>query len=181
MSATLYRIFTLRNITVDIVILACIYFIPALTHVAPFPLYLLDPMRIFLLAGYLLTRQNANAFLLALTIPLFSSLVTGHPPLFKAILISIELTVNLIIFIQLMSKTKLLMPIALFLSIAVSKLVYYSFKFVFIRFNLVEGDLITTNLWIQLATGVFVTLIFSLVWIKTGQERKPSVWNETFM
>jgi len=172
MSLAITKIFSLRNIAIDFVILFCIYFIPALSHVAPFPLYLLDPMRIFMLAGYVLTRQNANAYLLALTIPLFSALVSGHPPLFKAILISIELSVNIILFVQLLNRTKLHMALALFLSIIGSKLVYYSLKFAFINFGFIEGDLITTDLWMQLGTAVFVTLIFTLIWIKNGQKRE---------
>ena len=175
MTIALNKIFTLRNITIDIVILACIYFIPALSHIAPFPLYLLDPMRIFMLVGYVLTRQNANAYLLAFTIPLFSYLVTGHPPLFKAILISVELMVNILLFVQLLNHTKLHMAWALFLSIIGSKLVYYVLKFAFINFGLVEGELITTDLWMQLCTAVFVTTVFTLIWIKTGQTKRSKV------
>jgi hypothetical protein len=171
MPTTLTKIFPLRTILIDLAILIAIYFIPALSHIAPFPLYLLDPMRIFMLAGYVLTRQNTNAYLLALTIPLFSSLVTGHPPLFKAILISIELTVNILLFMQLLNRTKLHMALALFLSIIGSKLVYYALKFAFINLGFVEGNLVTTDLWMQLGTAVFVTTIFTLIWIKTRQKR----------
>lgn len=172
MPLALTKIFTLRNIAIDIGILVCIYFIPALSHITPFPLYLLDPMRIFMLAGYVLTRQNTNAYLLALTIPLFSALVSGHPPLFKAILISIELSVNILLFVQLLKHTKLHIALALFLSIISSKLVYYALKFAFIDFGFVEGNLITTGLWLQMGTVVFVTAIFTMIWIKSGQKRE---------
>ncbi len=166
MPTAILRIFTPRTILVDVAILIAIYFIPAFSHIAPFPLYLLDPMRIFMLAGFVLSRQNTNAYLLALTIPLFSSLVTGHPPFFKAILISIELSVNIAFFLQLLSNTKLNVPFALFSSIIASKLVYYALKFGFISLGLIEGDLITTNLLMQLVSAIFITMIFSLIWIK---------------
>lgn len=169
MISILSRVFTLRNIAVDALILVCIYFIPALSHVAPFPVYLLDPMRFFMLLGYLFTRQNANAYLLAFTIPLFSALVSGHPPFFKALLISIELIVNILLFIQLLNRTKLHVAFSLFLGIVGSKLVYYAFKFAFINIGLVEGGLVTTNLWLQLGTGVFITVFFYFIWIKTEQ------------
>ena len=174
MTAYITRVLTPRNITIDIVIFACIFFIPALSHVAPFPLYLLDPMRILLFTGYLLSRQNANALLLALLIPLFSALVTGHPPFFKAVLISIELMANLLLFFQLINRTKLNIALSLFLSMVASKLVYYGMKVIFIRSGLIEWELITTNLWLQLGTGVFISLVFYLVWTKTGQERKST-------
>lgn len=169
MALSLNKIFTLRNIITDVAILICIYFIPALSHVAPFPLYLLDPMRILMLAGYVLTRQNANAYILALTIPLFSSLVTGHPPLFKSLLISIELSVNLYLYIQLLNRSKLHIAFALFLSIIGSKLVYYTLKFVFIATDLIEGALITTDLLAQLGTTIFVSFVFYLIWINTNE------------
>ena len=172
MDAYITRILTPRNITVDIVIFVCIFFIPALSHVAPFPLYLLDPMRILLFAGYLLSRQNANAFLLALAMPLFSALVTGHPPFFKALLISVELVVNIFLLVKLIDRTKLYLALSLFLSMVASKLVYYGMKVIFIHSGLIDGELITTNLWLQLVTGVFITLVFYLVWMKTGQQRK---------
>lgn len=172
MTASLSKTFTPRTILIDATILFAIYFIPALSHIAPFPLYLLDPMRIFLLAGYVLTRQNANAYLLALTIPLFSSLVSGHPPLFKAILICIELSVNILLFLQLLNRTRLNVAFTLFISILGSKLVYYASKFAFIHLGLVEGEMITTNLWVQLGTVVFVTLIFTFAWMNTRLENQ---------
>jgi len=172
MTTTISRILSPRNITVDIVIFVSIFFIPALSHVAPFPLYLLDPMRILLFAGYLLSRQNANTFILAVAMPLFSSLVTGHPPFFKALLISVELVVNIFLLVQLIDRTKLHLALSLFLSMIASKLVYYGLKSVFIYSGLIEGELITTNLWLQLGTIVFITLTFYLVWTKTGQQRK---------
>lgn len=172
MTTTISRILSPRNITVDIVIFVSIFFIPALSHVAPFPLYLLDPMRILLFAGYLLSRQNANTFILAVAMPLFSSLVTGHPPVFKALLISVELVVNIFLLVQLIDRTKLHLALSLFLSMIASKLVYYGLKSVFIYSGLIEGELITTNLWVQLGTVVFITLTFYLVWTKTGQQRK---------
>ena len=58
MPALISGVFTLRNIAIDIVILAGIYFVPALAHVAPFQLYMLDPMRVFMLAGYLFVDND---------------------------------------------------------------------------------------------------------------------------
>lgn len=132
-------------------------------------------MRLFLLAGFFLTKQNGNAYILALSIPLFSSLVTGHPPLFKAILISIELYVNILLFVQLLNRANLHFTLSLFASIIGSKLVYYALKYAFINFGLVEGELITTDLEIQLGTMVFMTLIFSLVWISSGQKSRSEL------
>lgn len=150
----------------DILVLTLVYFIPALSHVTPMPIYLLDPMRLLLLTGFLLSRSNTNAVILALTIPLISTIVTGHPPFFKAILISIELLSNIILFVYLINKINWKAPILLFISIVASKIIYYSLKFLFIRLTLIDGDLITTDLLIQLATVTFITIVFWLFYKK---------------
>lgn len=164
MITTISKIFTLRNIAVDILILTGIYFIPAVSHLTPIPLYYLDPMRFFMLAGFVLTRNNSNTFLLALTIPIFSALVTGHPTIFKALLISIELTVNILFFIKLLKYRKLHIALSMLVSIMASKIIYYTLKFASIKFNFIEGDLITTSLWVQLGTLGFITIFFYLIW-----------------
>lgn len=150
----------------DVLILTLVYFIPALSHVMPIPVYLLDPMRILLLTGFLLSRNNTNAFILAATIPLISTIATGHPPFYKAILISIELVSNIAIFVYLLKKISWSAPILLLIGIVASKIIYYSLKFLFIQFALIDGALITTNLLIQLATVSFVTLLFWIFYKK---------------
>lgn len=144
----------------DILILTLVYFIPALSHVTPMPIYLLDPMRILLFTGFLLSRNNTNAIILAITIPLVSTIVTGHPPFFKAILISVELFTNIWLFVFLLSKLNWKAPLLLLISIIASKVIYYALKFLFINLSLIDGALITTDLLIQLGTVAFITLIF---------------------
>src|SRR5688572_29738515 len=95
-----------RILAHDVIILLVIYFLPSLAHFAPFPLVMLEPMRALLFVGFVLSYNKWNAYILALTIPLFSSLVTGHPVFFKATLISTELLVHLTLFIILFNKYK---------------------------------------------------------------------------
>ena len=160
----------------DIFILVLVYFIPALSHVMPLPIYLIDPMRILLLTGFLLSRSNYNAFVLALTIPLISFIATGHPPFFKAILISLELFSNIWLFIYLLNKLNWAAPLVLLVSIILSKIIYYTLKFTFIQFSLIEGDLITTNLLIQAVTVIIVTLLFWIFYKKLD----PDLEHNTF-
>ncbi|MDD4555381.1 MAG: hypothetical protein PHP04_14355 [Bacteroidales bacterium] len=166
MIAILSKSFSIKKLLVDSALLAVVYFIPALSHLCPVPLYLLDPMRLVLLTGLLLTRNNVNACFLALTIPVFSSLIVGHPPMVKAILISIELTVNVLLFIQFLTKPKWYVPIALFVSILLSKMVYYSVKFTMIKTGILDGVLFSTPLYIQMGVVLLITLVFSAIWMK---------------
>ena len=166
MIAIFSKAFSIKNLLVDAALLAVIYFIPALSHLCPVPVYLLDPMRLVLLAGLLLTRNNVNAYFLALTIPVFSSLMVGHPPMVKAILISVELTVNILLFLQFLNKPKWHVPIALFVSILLSKMVYYSLKFTMIKTGILDGVLFSTPLYIQMGVVLLITLVFSTIWMK---------------
>jgi len=152
-----------RIIFIDIAILTCIYFIPALAHITPFPLYLLDPMRIAMLAGYFLTKQNTNAYLMALTIPLFSCMVSGHPPLLKAGIIGAELMINVLFLIQLIKHTRLDIPTVLLTSIICSKITYYLLAFVAKYFGFLKDDLITINIMIQIVIVIALISLSSII------------------
>jgi hypothetical protein len=151
----------LRHIVLtDLLVFLLVYFLPAFSHMLPVPLYLLDPMRIIVFAGYLFSRNEKNAFFLALTIPIFSMLVSGHPPFFKAFLISIELSANILLFIYLQQRIKWIV-LALFVSIVSSKVIYYALKFVFLKLALIDGSFISTSVFIQLGTVLFITILLS--------------------
>lgn len=155
-----------RIFITDITVLIFVYFIPAFSHFTSLPLYILDPMRILLFTGYLVSRNKKNTFIMAITIPVFSMLVSGHPPFFKALLISMELFMNIWIFTNLLKKKRWSVPVALFISIFFSKLIYYMFKFIFISLVLLQGNLISTSLLTQLIVSLFITLTFSLLYKK---------------
>jgi hypothetical protein len=142
-------------------------------HLTPFSLYLLDPMRILLLISYLLSHNSKNAFFLAVTIPLFSLLASGHPPLLKAVLICIELLVNIGLFIFLLEKVRWFVPIVLFLSILASKLVYYMLKFLLQSFLIMDGELVTTSLTVQLVIAIGITIIFSFFFGRQAKLQFP--------
>lgn len=161
-----------RIVLSDVIILTLVYFIPAVTHLLPFPLYILDPMRILLLIGFLISRNNTNSFILALTIPLISTIATGHPPFFKAILIAIELFSNLWLFVYLNKKVNLRAYLLLPITIILSKIIYYTLKFIFIKVSLIDGALITTDLLVQAATVLIVTIVFGLTYKKLNPDLK---------
>ncbi|MBS1516020.1 MAG: hypothetical protein JSS63_13370 [Bacteroidetes bacterium] len=166
MVAKTSNISLLKIFLTDAVILALVYFIPAFSHVSVIPVYLLDPMRILLLTGFLFSRSEPNAYLLALTIPLISTLITGHPVFYKAILISIELAANVFLFVSIFKKTSRFAPVVLLVSIILSKIIYYTLKFFFIKINLIDGALITTDLLTQGITITIVVILFSLSYKK---------------
>ncbi len=160
-----------KIIFVDITALLFIYFTPAISHLLNFPLYLLEPMRIMLILSLAHTNRR-NAYLIALTLPLFSLIISSHPSVLKSLLITAELFLNVYLFIYFSEKIRHIFGAAL-LSIIISKSVYYIFKYIFITSGMLQSELISTPLLLQ---GV-VAIILSgyLTWIKiriTGQGLK---------
>lgn len=156
----------IRAIILFIAAITFIYFVPALSHLIGFPLYLIEPMRIMLVLAITHTAKR-NAYLLAVTLPLFSWLVSGHPLLFKMGIITAELVLNVWLFYFLDGRLNN-RPVALLLSIVISKGAYYLMKFGLLSAALLEGALISTPLYIQaVVTLVFTGYIF--LWSRTAK------------
>lgn len=143
-----------KSIVLDILALAFIYFVPTISHLLNIPLYLVEPMRIMLILALAHTSKK-NAYLLALTLPLFSFLISSHPNIFKVLLITLELMLNVWLFYKLSKRVNNF--IAIFSSIIISKVVYYLLKFGLISFAVLQTGLISTPLYLQLIT----TVVFS--------------------
>jgi hypothetical protein len=148
---------TIYHIVFNSIALAFIYFVPTISHLLSFPMYLIEPMRIALILAMVHTTK-VNAYVIAITLPLFSYLVSGHPVFYKMLLISGELMLNVWFFYLVLSRTKNAFA-SIFSSIVFSKMVYYLAKFVIIAliFKSTES-IVSTPLYIQLAT----TLVFSI-------------------
>lgn len=145
----------MRCVLTDLLALGLIYFVPALSHLLAFPVYLAEPMRLMLVAGLAHTTKK-NAYLLALSLPLFSFLVSAHPDSVKMLLIMTELALNVWIFYFLLKRTKNGFA-AMVSAIVISKIAYYSLKYWLISLALLHMNLVSTPLYIQVLT----TLCFS--------------------
>lgn len=137
-----------KSIVFDLLALLFIYFVPAISHLLSFPVYYIEPMRIMLILAIVHTTRK-NAYLLAFTLPLFSLLISAHPSLIKTSLVTGELLLNVWLFFflseKLVNKT-----LSIFLSIVVSKILYYLIKFLLINSALISGELISTPIYIQI-------------------------------
>ena len=136
-----------RNIVFDLMALFAIYLVPSISHLVSLPVYYIEPMRIMLILALVHTSRK-NAYVIALTLPVFSFLISAHPSLVKTSLITGELLLNVWLFFFLSKKfsNKVL---GMFSSIIVSKLMYYLIKFLLINTALMSGDLISTSVYIQ--------------------------------
>ncbi|QQS37095.1 MAG: hypothetical protein IPM56_03835 [Ignavibacteriales bacterium] len=149
------KILTTRAIVFDVLALAFIYFTPALSHLVNFPIYLLEPMRIMVILSLAHTDKK-NVFLIAVTLPIFSFIISSHPSIIKSTLILCELSLNVWLFYYLSRKFKNIF-ITAFSSILLSKVFYYTSKALLIYFTILTGELVSTPIYIQLV----MSLVFS--------------------
>ena len=148
-------------ILVDIIALVFIYFIPALSHLMKVPLYYADPMRIALFSVFILTKKE-NAYIMALSIPVLSFIISGHPVFPKFILVSLELFINVLLIYRFSRFIRNKMLLVL-LSVLLSKSVYYLLKYVLIRSALLDSGLISTPLYIQAIVMIILSFILGLI------------------
>lgn len=144
-----------KIVLLDLLFLTFIYFVPALTHLFALPIYYIEPMRLMLVFGMLHTSKY-NSIVIALTLPLFSFIISAHPSIFKTGLISIELLINVLLFFSLKRKIKNIFFL-MAVSVIASKVIYYLLKYVALSFTLINGSLISTPILIQ----IVMTLVFS--------------------
>lgn len=150
--------FPVRTVITDVLILAAVCLIPALSHWVAFPIYKLNPMLFCLLAGMLLVDDRRNALALAVLLPLVSMAVTGMPTPLKALCMVLELTTVVSIF-SLLSR-RWASFVSLLLAIATGKLVFYALK----GLLLAPGLLVTTSLWLQAAVVLLYAAVFALLY-----------------
>lgn len=151
----------IKTYTIDLLLISFIYFLPALSHLVAFPVYYLDPMRIALVITLAHTSKR-NSFLIALTLPLFSFLISSHPQIIKSVLISSELLVNLGLFFLMSSKIKNVF-VSMFTSIVLSKIIYYAAKYFLINAGLINDSLISTPIYFQLAVIILLSIYLLIV------------------
>ena len=86
-----------KEYALDFLAIAFIYFIPSISHLFSFPVYLFEPMRIMLILCVAHSSKK-NAYLIALTLPVFSFIISSHPSLLKTAIMTAELTLNMFLF-----------------------------------------------------------------------------------
>lgn len=157
----------IRTIVFDLIALLAIYLVPAVSHLLSLPVYFIEPMRIMLILALVHTSKK-NAYLIALTLPLFSMLISAHPSLIKTSLITGELLLNVWLFFVLSEKLSN-KTLSIFLSIIVSKIFYYLVKFMLINSTLMSGELISTPIYIQLVMLVVFSGYIYLMSLDRGK------------
>jgi hypothetical protein len=158
-----------KSIILDTVALAFIYFLPALSHIGNYPLYLIEPMRIMLILAIMYSSKR-NAYIIAFTLPMFSFLLTHQPVFYKTIIMTIELVLNIWLFYFLSNKFKNYFA-AIFTSILASKAVYFGLLYGLVNLQLLESNLISTPIYFQFILAMVLSSVLFIV--LTRRESKP--------
>jgi hypothetical protein len=131
---------------------ALMYFLPALSHIIGYPLYFLEPMRLVILFSMVLLEKK-EALILAVTLPLFAFVTTGHPTFPKLFIVSAELLFFVYLFF-IVNKKISIPPISLLIAILLSKSAYYLMKYILIMSFLGNSELISTPIQVQIFTAI---------------------------
>ena len=151
----------------DAVALLFVLVVPALSHMTAVPFYLLDPMRLAVLGALIASRSRVNGLVLGVALPLVSFAISGHPVFPKCLVIAAELSVNVLLFVwleRMFSGRRFGVGIAAFASILLSKAFYYGLKALVLGAGLMQMELVSTALWVQLVVAVVISACFALWW-----------------
>lgn len=146
----------------DIAALVFVGLVPAASHLFKIPIYFIEPMRVMLVLA-LLYSSKWNAYALAIVLPLFSFLVSGHPAPVKMMVIMAELALNVWLLLFFYQKSK--MPfLSAFGSIILSKIFCYMMYLAVFSMAFVKAEAELTFLFAQM---ILTLLLSSLVWFIT--------------
>jgi len=147
----------------DILALGVVYLLPTLVHLTAIPFYIIEPFRLMILVSLVAMNNKQNTLLMAVTLPLFSFIIAMHPLFAKAMLISLEMVFNVLVYSWLIKKINKPFWVIL-ISIVVSKAGYYLLKYGFISMGLLSMSLFSTSLLVQLAVAVVTALLFGQIY-----------------
>ena len=159
----------IKGLLLDIVALVVVYFTPKIGQLVHLPFYMVEPMRLMVVLS-IAHSSRANSYLLALSLPLFSWAVSGHPELFKMLVMTGEITINVFLFYYLVRKNDSVF-LSMIISIVVSKVLCYIFYFVFFSMMFIREEAEPSFLIAQIiSTLVFSFYIFFVLRKKSQTE-----------
>ena len=147
----------IRVAVIDFILLAAICLVPALSHLAAFPFYKLNPMLLCLLLSMALVNNRYNSLLMAVLLPFVSMLICGMPTFERMVCMVAELSTIVALYgVVYKGKNRML---SLFTSIVAGKIVYYLLKYAIVSPSL----LVTTNWVVQLLVVIAYVLFFEFI------------------
>lgn len=149
-----------KVVAVYAALLAAGCLVPAVSHVLAWPLYVLNPMLALLLVGMLVSRDWRHSLVLAVLLPLVSSLAVGMPAAPKMVCMMAELATVALVFGALAKRWSVWA--AVMTAIVAGKAVYYGLKAVVMA----PAVLVGTDWKLQLLAVLLWGGLFALMYKK---------------
>jgi len=159
-----------RTAVTDIAALVFVGFVPAASHLFNIPIYFIEPMRVMLVLA-LMYSSRWNAYALAIVLPLFSFLVSGHPAPIKMMIIMAELLLNTWLFLLFYRNSKRAF-LSTFVSILLSKVFCYAMYLAVFSMAFVKEEAEITFLITQ---AILTLLLSTMVWLILHRRQSDAI------
>ena len=150
-------------LAIDATLLTAACFIPTVSHLLAFPLYMLNPMLALLLIGILVGHDWRNALALAVLMPLVSCLLVGMPTAPKMVCMMAELATVVGVFSSTSRHWNVM--VSIITAIMAGKCVYYLLK----ACTIAPAVLVDTAWWIQLGVVILWGVLFGMIYKKINK------------
>lgn len=134
------------------------------SHSIGLPLYKLNPMHWAIYIVILFRKPSViSIIVLAFALPFTSFLLTGHPLVFKSLIMGVELSIYGVIFISVIKYLKLTLVFAFAISQVIGRIIYYGLKYILIKVDLIDSNLVSTSIIFQLVVFGILGIVLFLV------------------
>ena len=140
----------------DFIGLLFIYFVPAISHMLSIPLYYIEPMRLMIVISMIYSSKR-NTYLIALSLPVFSFLISSHPIFPKMLIMTLEFGLNVWLF-YMFARFMRNYFLSMLFSIMISKGVYYLLAYLAVEMSYISNAEVSS---IPFYFQVIVTLVLS--------------------
>jgi hypothetical protein len=137
-----------KAILFDVFALTVIIFLPDISRLLGFQLYIIEPIRLLLVLAIAHTTKQ-NALILSIVLPITSYILSSHPVVSTMLLMISEMLINVWLFFYLSKRIGNIFYAAVG-SIAAAKIYYYPVKYLLIYSGQIDGELIAAPIYIQL-------------------------------
>lgn len=152
---------------VMILIAVSVVVITSGSHSIGLPFYIINPMHWVIYCAILFRKTSVSSIVvLAFALPLTSMLLTGHPLVFKCMIMGVELSIYGIMYISTIKYFKIAPVLAFAISQVTGRIVYYGLKYILIQAELIDSALLSTSILIQFIISVLLGLTLYLITIK---------------
>lgn len=150
-----------KILLLDSIAFLFVWLTPVISHLIGFPFYMIEPMR-FMVVLSIAHASRGNSYLLALTLPLFSWVVSGHPEFYKMLVMTTEIIANVFLFYYLVRRIDSVL-LSMIISIVVSKIFCYALYLVFFSIMFIEEEAEPVFLIAQIITTVLFSSYVSII------------------